>query len=111
LRKARGSGAAVGVGFLVDEGGFGNGGSGSAVLLKFFGGGPIDQRRREFFPFFALGAVVANAVAFDFILGDGLIGTVFEDEAASEFLRGRARGEGETESCEREGGDSEEKGT
>ncbi len=104
LREASFSGSAVGVGFLVDEGGFGNGGSGGSVFLEFFGSGPIDQRGRKFFPFFALSTVVADAVAFDLILGDGLIGAVFEDKAAGEFLGGGVRGEGESEGRQ-EGGD------
>ena len=80
---------AVGVSFLVECRGFGDGGS-SAVLLVFLRRRPIYQRGREFFPFVAFGALVAHAIAFDFILGDQLVGAVLENEAAGEIL-GRAR--------------------
>ena len=50
----------------------------------------------EFLPVIALGAEVADAVAFDFIFGDELVGAVFEDEAARRFLlRGRRDSERE----------------
>ena len=35
-----------------------------------------------------------NAISFDFVLGDELVGAVFEDEAAGEVLGGRVRGQG-----------------
>ena len=77
---------AIVVDFLVELHGFRDGGSGGAVPFEFFGGGPVNERRGEFFPVIALGAHVADAVPFDFILGDELIGAVFEDETAREVL-------------------------
>ena len=109
--KMRFFGFAFGVGFLVDEVGFGDGRSGGAVFLELPCGGPIDEGGGKLFPVFALGTVVADAIAFDFILGDGLIGTVLEDEAVGEFLSGRMRREGESKSCQGESGDWEEEGT
>ena len=64
----------------------GDGGAGGAIFLVFVGGGPVDERVGEFFPLFAFGAVVADAVAFDFIFGDQLVGAVFQDEAARRGL-------------------------
>ena len=81
--------------FLVEGGGFGDGRSGVAIFFVFFGGRPVDQGGGKFFPLVALGAHVADAVALHFILGDELIGAVFEDEAAGEFLG--VGGEGEQE--------------
>ena len=83
-------GCAIGIGFLIDEGGFGNGGSGGAIFFVLFRGRPIDERGREFLPFFALGAVVADALTLDLIFRDRLVGAVFEDKAAGELLRGGA---------------------
>ena len=77
--------------FLVESGSLGDGGSGT-VLFVFFGGGPVDQRRGEFFPFVALGAHVAHAVALYFIFADQLVGAVFEDQAVGEFLGGGMSG-------------------
>jgi hypothetical protein len=74
--------------FFVELRGLRDGGSGGALFLIFLGGGPVDERGGKFFPVIALGAHVADAVAFDFILGDELIGAVFEDEAAGEILGG-----------------------
>lgn len=102
LGKARLLGFTVGVGFLIDEGGFGDGWRGSAVFLVLLGGGPIDERGWEFFPFFALSAEVADTVAMDFIFRDGLIGAVFEDEVAGELLSRGMYGEcenGEHKCC------------
>src|SRR5258708_16536322 len=82
---------ALGVGFLVEGFGFGDGG-GSALFLVLFGGRPVDERGRKFFPLVALSAFVADAVAFHFILRDQLVGAVFEDEAAGAGLRGGAEG-------------------
>ena len=104
LRKAELCGFAVGVGFLVDEGGFGDGGRSGALFLVLFRSWPIDERRREFLPFLALGAVVANTVSFDFILCDGLIGAVFEDEAAGELLGGGLHRQSQDEGGERKCG-------
>ena len=53
----------------------------AAVLFVLFGGGPVDQGVGKLLPLFALGALVAYAVAFDFIFRDELVGAVFEDEA------------------------------
>ena len=61
-------GFAVDVSFFVEGSGLGDGGNG-AVLLVFFGGRPIYQRGGKFLPFVALGALVADAVAFDLIFG------------------------------------------
>src|SRR6202035_985709 len=97
-------GCAVGVGFLVEGGGFGDGGGG-AVLLVFFGGRPIHQGGGKFFPFVALGALVAYAVAFDFILSDQLVGAVFEDETAGEVLGRGVVSEGQTQHGEGDGGE------
>ena len=97
MRSVELVGFAVGGGFLINEGGFRNGGGGRAFFLELFSGWPIDERGREFLPFFALGAVVAYTVAFDLILCDGLIGAVFEDEAVGEFLGGRMRGTSQDE--------------
>ena len=74
--------------FLVELHGFGDGRSGGAVFFVLLGGGPVDQRIGEFLPVIALGAHVADAVAFDFIFRDQLVGAVFEDEAAGEILGG-----------------------
>jgi len=69
--------------FLVELDGFGGGLSGSALSFVFFGGGPVDEVGGEFLPVIALRAQVADAVAFDLIFCDQLVGAVFEDEAAS----------------------------
>ena len=104
LRKVRALGFAVGgfLLFLVECSGLGNGGG--AVSLVFFGSRPIHQRGRKFFPFVAFGAFVADAVAFYLVLGDQLIGAVFQDETVGEIL-GRSRNkESETEHGESDGG-------
>src|ERR1700723_756334 len=68
------------------------GGCGGAIFFVLFGGRPIHQRGREFLPIFALGAVVAYALTLDFIFRNGLVGTVFEDEAVGGLLsRGMKR--------------------
>ena len=89
--------------FLVEFSGFGNGSSGGALFLILLGGRPVDERGGEFFPVFAFSAEVADAVAFHFILGDELVGTVFQDKAAGEILGGRGKGE-----CEPERGSEQE---
>ncbi len=83
------------VDFFVELRGFGDGGGGGAVAFEFVGGGPVDELGGEFLPVIALGAEIADAVAFDFIFGDELIGAVFEDEAAGELLGGGVVGEEE----------------
>ncbi len=108
LGKVRQFGCAVGVGFFVDGGGFGDGGGG-AVFLVFFGGGPVHQRGGKFFPLVAFGAFVADAVAFDFILGDELVGAVFEDETAGKVWSWA--GDLEAKSQERDEGDREQRGS
>ncbi len=50
-----------------------------AALLKLSGCVPVDQRVRDFLPFAALGAEIADAVSVNLILGDGLVGAVFQD--------------------------------
>ena len=80
---------------LVELHGFGDGCAGGAILLVFLGGGPIDEGFGDFLPLVAFGAHVADAVAFDLIFCDQLVGAVFEDEAAGEFLG--VCGEGEQE--------------
>ena len=57
LGKMRFFEGALGVGFLVEGFGFGDG-AGSALFLVLFGGRPVDERGRKFFPFVALGALV-----------------------------------------------------
>ena len=54
-----------------------------AALLKLIGCVPVNQRFRDFLPFAALGAEVTDALAVNLIFGDGLVGAVFQDEAAS----------------------------
>ncbi len=87
MRKLRVLQFAVVFEFLVELCSLGHGGPADAVLLELFGCGPIDEGRGEFLPFIALGAEVADAVAFNLIFRDQLVGAVFEDEAAGEFLR------------------------
>jgi hypothetical protein len=70
-------------------------------LLVFLGGGPVDQSAGEILPIFALGAVVVDTVAFDFIFSDELIGAVFEDEAVNGVLLVGERGECEHQDKER----------
>jgi len=67
------------------------------ALLILFSGVPVDERFGDLFPLAALGAEVADALAVDFILGDGLVRAVFEDEAAGHGLRERGAGEKERE--------------
>ena len=81
--------------FLVELGGFGDGGTGGAVFLIFLRCGPVDEGGGKFLPVVALGAHVTDAVAFDFIFCDQLIVAVFEDEAAGEILSGGEGGKGE----------------
>jgi hypothetical protein len=70
----------------------GLGGWSGTILCIFFCGGPVDQRVGEFFPVFALGAEIADSVAFDFVFGDELVGAIFKDEAAGRrFLGGGER--------------------
>ena len=54
-----------------------------AALLKLSGCVPVNQRVRDFLPLAALGAEIADAVAVNLILGDGLVGAVFQNEAVS----------------------------
>ena len=84
---------------LVELDRFRRGRPGGAVLFVFLGGGPIYQCIGQFFPIFAFGAVIADAIAFDLPFRDGLVGAVFQDEPAGQFLRGRARGEKESRSA------------
>ena len=58
----------------------------------FFSGGPVDQRFGNLFPLAALGAVVANAVAADFIFSRELIAAVLENEALGLVLSGERCG-------------------
>jgi len=73
---------------FVDLDGFRRGGCGRAFFFELVCGGPVDQGVGKFFPFLAFGAVVADAVSFDFVFSDQLLGTVFEDEAVRGFLLG-----------------------
>ena len=89
--------------FLVELNRFRGRGAGSALLLIFFSGGPIDERVGKFLPIFALGAVIADAVALHFILVDELVGAILEDEAADGAVLGRTEGgEGEKQGEERQ---------
>src|SRR5208282_530892 len=54
----------------------------------------------DFLPFAAFSAVIADAVAMNFILGNGLVGAVFQDEAAGLGGRGNL---GETDADRHEG--------
>jgi len=56
------------------------------IFFEFVGRGPIDQRVGKFFPFLAFRAVVANAVPFDFVFCNELVGTIFQDEAMGRVL-------------------------
>ncbi len=88
--------------FLVELRGFGDGGSGGAIFLIFLGGRPVDQRVGEFFPIIAFGAEVADAVAFDLIFRDQLVGAVFENQTAGKILGGRGKREQEQERREQQ---------
>jgi len=92
--------------FLIELDGFGGRGGGGALVLVFVGGGPVDKRVGEFFPFFALRAVVADAVSFDLLFGDQLVGAVFEDETVHRgfVLRREWKYEQEGDECEAEVG-------
>src|ERR1700744_1903708 len=58
------------------------------VLIPLFGRWPIDQVFRYFFPFTtALGTFITDAVSDNFILGDDLVGTIFQNEALVHILR------------------------
>ena len=59
-----------------------------AALLKLIGCVPVNQRFWDFLPFAALGAEVADALTVNLILRDGLVGAIFQDEAAG-LGRGR----------------------
>jgi hypothetical protein len=106
LGKVGPFGFAISVSFLIEGGGLGDGG-GEAVFLILFGGRPIDQRGGKFFPFIAFGALVAYAVPFDFILGDQLVGAVFEDEAAGEILGRGVESKSKTEQGQRDRGEQQ----
>ena len=84
----------LGFEFLVELDGLGRGRALQAALLVFVGGVPVDEVLGNFLPLAALGAVVADAVSFDFVLGGELVGAVFEDEALGEGL-----GEGYPAEC------------
>ena len=60
-------------------------------LLVFVGGVPVDQVLGDLLPFAALGAVVADAVAFNFVFRSELVSAVFEDQALGQGL-GEGRG-------------------
>ena len=87
--------------FLVEFHGLGSGSVRGPVFLVLLGGGPVHEGVREFLPVFALGAVVADAVSFHFVLAGELVGAVFEDETVRGVLGGGGRCEKKDEQREK----------
>src|SRR5208337_3722939 len=81
LRGAQLFSVALGFQFLVEFDGFGSEFARLAALLKLVGRVPVDEGVRDFFPLAAFGAEIADAVAVNLILGNGLVGAIFQDEA------------------------------
>src|ERR1700723_3485873 len=95
---------AFGLQFFVEFDGFRSKFAVLAALLKLVGCIPVDQGFRNLLPLAALRAVIADAVAVNLVLSDGLIRAVLEDEALGLILGESLRQtkEGQYRGCCRE---------